>query len=166
MTIRVQTDAARTDRSLTQAPAATKLRRDPELQYWRRLLSSAAADARKTRNGLPTDSAILAMYWIFDFRPQKSDRVAWSTGFECACDWLSLDPLETRRKMRARIDEAHVDAYKSHIRRVIYQHRAAVLSCAGEPTAIAGQYILPLVSVVEYELVAGIDGDDMFALYE
>jgi hypothetical protein len=50
--------------------------------------------------------------------------------------------------------------------RVTYRHRAAILACAGEPTAIARQYILPLVSTADYELVAGIDGDDMFALYE
>jgi hypothetical protein len=41
-----------------------------------------------------------------------------------------------------------------------------VLSRAGEPTAIAGQHILPLVSAAEYEPMADIDGDDMFALYE
>ena len=50
--------------------------------------------------------------------------------------------------------------------RVTYQHRAAIRACAGEPTAIARQYILPLASTADYELVAGIDGDDMFALYE
>lgn len=166
MAIRVQTDAARTDRSLSQVPAAKKLRRDPELAYWRRLIASASADARKTRNGIPTDMAILARWWIESNRPQKSDRIAWSTSFECACDWLSLDPAETRKKMLAQVDQALLDEYRVYIRRVVYQRRAAVLTCAGEPTAIARQYILPLVSAAEYELVAGIDGDDMFALYE
>jgi hypothetical protein len=65
-----------------------------------------------------------------------------------------------------KIHEALLDAYKYHIRGFLYWRRAAVLSCAGEPTAIARQYVLPLVSVQDWETVASVENDDLFALRE
>jgi hypothetical protein len=42
------------------------------------------------------------------------------------------------------------------VRAQVYVRRAAVLSCAGIPVAIARQLIMPLVSVADWEDVAGV----------
>lgn len=165
MTVRVQTDAARTDRSLGQAAAPRQLRKDPQLLFWRRLLEHTVADAKKTKYGMPTDVAILARWWIAENRPYQHDKVKWETSFECACHWLDLDPTEERKKRLAEIDDALYAAYQSHVNQIVYQRRAAILACTGEPTAIGRQYMLPLVSEDNYDVVAGIDGSDLFALY-
>lgn len=164
MTMRVQTDAARTDRSLGQPAAPRQLRKDPQLLFWRRLLEHTVADAKKTKYGMPTDVAILAKWWI-EARTQQVDKEKWSLSFECACHWLDLDSKEERKKRVAQIDEALRAAYLNHINQVVYQRRAAILACTGEPTAIGRQYMLPLVSGDNYDDVSGIDGNDLFALY-
>jgi hypothetical protein len=162
--MRVQTDAARTDRSLSQAPAPRRLRKDPQLLFWRRLLEHTVADAKKTKYGMPTDVAILAKWWI-EARVQQADKEKWSLSFDCTCHWLDLDPKEERKRRLVEIDEALHIAYQNYINQVIYQRRAAILACTGEATAIGKQYMLPLVTGDNYEDVAGIDGTDLFALY-
>jgi hypothetical protein len=164
MTMRVQTDAARTDRSLGQPAAPRQLRKDPQLLFWRRLLEHTVADAKRTKYGMPTDLAILARWWL-ERRPQQSDTHEWPRSFEAACHWLDLDPKEERKKRLVEIDEALRAAYQNHVNQVVYQRRAAILACTGEPTAIGRQYMLPLVTGDNYEDVAGIDGSDLFALY-
>lgn len=164
MTMRVQTDAARTDRSLGQAAAPRQLRKDPQLLYWRRQLEHATADAKKTKYGMATDMAILAKWWI-ETRTEQKNKARWSYSFECACHWLDLDAKEERKKRLADIDQALRVSYQNYINQVIYQRRAAILACTGEPTAIGRQYMLPLVTGDNYDDVAGIDGNDLFALY-
>src|ERR1700752_5181153 len=111
MTIRVQTDAARTDRSLNQPAAPKKLRKDPQLLFWRRMIESAVADAKRTRNGLPTDIAIMAKLWIVEYRPTQEDREGWMLSFACACHWLDLDPDAERQKRLDEINAALHEAY-------------------------------------------------------
>jgi hypothetical protein len=165
MTMRVQTDAARTDRSLGQAAAPRQLRKDPQLLLWRRLLEHTTADAKRTKYGLPTDVAILARWWVAENRPFERDKAKWETSFDCACHWLDLDPKEERKKRLGDIDEALHAAYQNYVNQIVYQRRAAILACTGQATAIGRQYMLPLVTGDNYDDVAGIDGNDLFALY-
>lgn len=161
----VHTDAARRDRSLVQASAPRNgLRSDPPLLFWRRLLDHAFGEAKKTtEEGLPSDIAILARWWISDCRPERSNNDEWERSFECACHWLDLDPAAERRRLLREIEVALKDAWMQVWHRLCYLRRAMVLACAGNPTAIARQLMLPLASTATYDEVAGIDKPDMFA---
>lgn len=150
-------------RSYAQPQALLSLRADPPLLVWRRLLNHAVDEAKKTMDGLPTDLAILARWWIADLQPQQSDRNEWERSFGCACQWLDIDPGEERRRLVREIDKALKRAWMEVWHAVVYMRRAMVLSCAGIPTAVAGQFMLPLASVSTYDEVAGIDKPDMFA---
>lgn len=157
----VQVDAAKTDRRLTSAaPAKRRAMPDPSLLFWRRMIDSAVADAKRTECGIPTDRAILQRWWIEEFKPTQQQRDEWELSFECCCGWLNLDAARERVRLLGMIDAASREAYDLHVRTVVYRRRAAVLTCAGITTAIARQYVLPLVSENEYEDVAGIDRDD------
>jgi hypothetical protein len=141
--MRVHMEAERTNRSLTQAPEPKKMTGDPALLFWRRLIESAVADAKRTKFGLPTDTAILARYWIAEDRPTQENKDEWERSFECACQWLDLDTNAERQARLKEIDEALAHSYKEYASKVTYVRRAAVLACAGKPTAIARQYIPP-----------------------
>jgi len=157
----VKIDAAKTNRSLAnQAPSRPQLQANPVLKFWRWMINSAAADAKRTQHGLPTDAAILARWWIEEHKPKQSERVEWERSLDCACSWLGLDPAEERRRLLAEIDEHLRTAYAEHVRTTVYLRRAAVLTCAGYSTAVGRQTVLPLVSEVDYEHVAGIDHPD------
>jgi hypothetical protein len=120
-------------------------------------------EAKKTIDGLPTDLAILARWWIADLQPQQSDRHEWERSFSCACHWLDIDAVLERKRLVREIDVALKKAWMEVWYCLIYTRRAMVLACAGVPTAIAGQFLLPLASVATYDEVAGIDKPDMFA---
>lgn len=157
----VHIDAARTDRSLVaKAPARKRTKADPVLLMWRRLIESAVADAKRTRYGLPTYSAILARWWIEEHKPKQSEAEDWERSFECACSWLKLDVDAERKLLLAQIDDCLRESLLEYARSEVYVRRAAVLSCAGVPTAIARQYVLPVVSIADYEQVAGIEHGD------
>lgn len=130
------------------------------LKFWRWMINSAVADAKRTAYGLPTDAAILARWWIEEHRPKQSDREEWERSFECACSWLGLDAKAERERLVIELDAHVFAAYREHVRTTVYQRRAAVLTCAGMPTAIARQNVLPLVSETDYEHVAGIEHGD------
>jgi hypothetical protein len=142
------------------------LRADPPLLVWRRLLNHAVDEAKKTIEGLPTDLAILARWWIADLQPTHSDKDEWERSFGCACHWLDIDPAVERKRLVREIDAALKKAWIEVWHRLVYMRRAMVLSCAGIPTAIAGQFMLPLASESTYDEVAGIDKPDMFAELE
>lgn len=124
------------------------------------MIRGAVADAKRTRYGLPTDAAILARWWIEEHQPRQADKEEWERCFECACSWLSLEPGKERKRLLEEVDAALQLAYLEHVRSTVYLRRAAVLSCAGMPTAIARHYELPLVSEADYEHVAGVDHAD------
>jgi hypothetical protein len=160
----VRTDAGKHDRGFAQAAPPPRTRQnDPILRFWRRILMHAVADAKKTKDGLPTDQAILARWWISDYRPKRENPDEWENSFECCCMWLSKDPVDGRKRVLEDIDAALKEAWVQRWYRIVYNQRAAVLSCAGTPTAIARQYILPLVAESTHEETAGIDKPDMFA---
>lgn len=163
---RVLTDANRSDRSYSQPAALLSLRADPPLLVWRRLLNHAVDEAKKTIDGLPTDLAILARWWIADLQPTESQQDEWERSFGCACHWLDIDPDAERRRLVREIDKALKAAWIEVWYRLVYERRAMVLSCAGVPIAIAGQFMLPLASELTYDEVAGIDKPDMFAELE
>lgn len=163
MGITVRVDASRTNRSLAdaaQAPSPKKQNADPKLLFWRRLIDQAVADAMRTFNGIPTDSALLARWWLEEHRPSENDKDEYERSFACACGWLNLDAAKHREEKLVEINAAWEEALREYGRGAIYVRRAAVLSCAGVPTRIGKQFVLPLVSAVDYEQVAGIDHPD------
>jgi hypothetical protein len=162
----VLTDASRHDRSFAQPQALLSMRCDPPLLVWRRLLNHAVDEAKKTIDGLPTDLAILARWWISDLQPDRSDRDDWERSFACACHWLDLDAVSERKRLVREIDAVLKQAWMEVWYRLTYLRRAMVLTCAGRPTAIAGQFVLALASTATYDEVAGIDKPDMFAEME
>lgn len=154
----VKIDAATTNRSLLKSTSSRpQLKADPPLKFWRLLINTAVHDAKKTWAGIPTDKAIAARWWLEEHKPKESDKAAWRSSFECACIWLGLVADEERKRLIDEIDAHLLCAYKEHVVQVLYVRRAAVLTCAGVPTAIAGQYQLGLVSEADYEDVAGIE---------
>jgi hypothetical protein len=159
----VLTDAARHDRSFAQPQALLSMRSDPTLLVWRRLLNHAVAEAKKTLDGLPTDLAHLARWWIADLQPARHEHDEWERSFACACQWLDIDASKERKRLVREIDAALKATWMEVWFKLTYMRRAMVLTCAGRPTAIAGQFLLPLVSKSTYDEVAGIDKPDMFA---
>lgn len=161
----VQIDADVRNRSLSEKtlngndPGARKVFLDPVLSYWDRLKKTATQDAKRTRNGMPTGLAILARWWIVEHRPAQSDRDAWATSFEACCSWLGLDVVTEREKLRVQIDAAWAAARDAHWLKAIYEHRAAVMTCAGEPTAIQRQFALPLVADEDYRDISMVEDE-------
>ena len=158
----VHLDAARKDRSLVNAADSGRRRVvvDPQLLFWRKLIDLAVADAKRTAHGLPTYSALQARWWIEEHKPVQKDRDEWERSFECACNWLNLDATAERSRLVTLIEKSVMDAYVAYVRAATYQMRAAMLACAGVSTAIAKQFVLPLVSEADYEQVAGIEHGD------
>ena len=166
----VRIDAARGNRSLTgnQPDGAANLRQrrivlaNPVLLLFRRQIDTAVAESKKTRHGLPTDTAICTRWWISDFRPDRNDRsklgrMSYAGSFECCCEMLGLVVDEERKRVIAEIDDAMTQAAVRHAGDIVYQRRAAVLTCSGLPTAIGRQYTLGLVDITDYEDVADPD---------
>ena len=158
--LRVNVDASRTNRSLVSASARRpQLKAEPALKFWRWLINSAVADAKRTKYGLPTDNAILQRCWI-EHKAVETDREDWERSFDAACQWLGVDAAAERKRVLDEIDEALTTACLSHAQSVNYQRRAVVLSCAGVPTRVGRHFVLNLVSLEDYENVAGIDHPD------
>ena len=130
---------------------------DPILGLWRRLINTAVADASKTMQGVATYEAVLARWWIEEYRPTQEERDAWGGSFECACSWLGLDVNEERKLMSKRISAGLMRSAVRFSQEVSYVRRAHMLSCMGKPTAIGKQLVLGLVDADEYDSVMGID---------
>lgn len=162
----IATSAVATGRSLSEAAMnaadrpSRELRADPVLLCWRRLMDNAVRDAKRTRNGLPTGLAHLARWWIVEYRPPQSDRDGWATSFEACCSWLGIDAATERERLRSMIDAAWQSARDAHWTRRVYECRAAVMACAGEPAAIRGQFYLPLVDEDDYREVSMVEDDE------
>lgn len=139
---------------------------NPIYKLWTDLIAHAVQDAKRTVQGLPTDSAILARWWIAEHQPKQADKDEWERSFECACEWLDRETAAYRKELLEEIDSALMLQYEEHVQAVIYVRRAMVLSCAGMPTAIARQFVLPLVSKKDYEDVAGVDHGDKYVMYD
>ncbi len=143
-----------------QAPTYEFQEHEKPLSFWRRLIGTAVYNATRTREGQPTDAAILERNWI-ERRTDRTDREAWSVSFECACEWLDLDPAAERTRLLKEINDALVNAAVLHVGSIVYQRTAVVLSLAtGVPRSVGRQFVLTLVSPEEYELIAGIDIPD------
>jgi len=71
-----------------------------------------------------------------------------------------MDADTERIRLLIVIDAALEQSMREFSRATVTLRRAAVLSCAGVPIAIAGQYEMPLVSAKDYEHVAGIEHGD------
>ena len=163
MAATVLTTANTRDRSFIQARGSrNKLRTDKPLLLWRRMIEFATAEAKKTEDGMPTDLAILARWWIADFQPKEADKQEWERSFACACNWLDLDAGKERKKRLHAIDLYLQATWLEHMRCVVYTRRAMVLSCAGVPSAIAKQFVLPLVAACSYDDIAGVETMDFF----
>lgn len=139
------------------------------LLVYRRLIDTAVTEAKKTRHGAPTDNALMQRYWIQQHRPPQSDKDEWERSFECACHFLDLDVDAERKRLLAEIDDAITRAIVQRVSNVSYRRMAAVMTCAGIPMVhtrllpsgrTAKQYVLGLVSVDDYEDVAGIEYPD------
>ena len=168
MTVRV--DAARTNRSLTggQPDRAASLRHrrtvlaQPVLMKWRRLIDTAEAEAKKTRDGFPTDTALSERWWIEINRPSKPSpedhselvQMLYAGSFDCCCEMLGLDAKEERKRIRREIKAAWLVAFEDELERRIYDRTAAVLRCQGVPARDGDQYALGLVHPADYEEVA------------
>jgi hypothetical protein len=135
---------------------------DPMLLFWRRMIAHAVDEAKKTSDGLPTALAIMARWWIADHQPLESDREEWERSFACACQWLDRDPTQYRKQLVDEIDSALMERFLDDMRAALYLRRAAVLACAGVPTAIARQFVMPLVAAAMYDEVAGLETMDFF----
>ncbi len=148
-----------TETQAAAAPGYEYIREKP-LRFWDRLIQTAVADAKRTYAGMPTDNAILQRNWI-ERRTAETDRTDWERSFECACQWLGLDPETERKRLLTEINDSLVQTLVLHAGSVVYQRSAAVLSCAtGVPRRIGRQFVLALVSEAEYELIAGINLPD------
>lgn len=169
----VHVDASRTNRSLAAAAAGPsrrpQLEANPVLLVYRRLIDTAVTEAKKTRHGAPTDNALMQRYWIQQHRPLRTDKDEWERSFECACHFLELDVDAERKRLLAEIDDAITEAVVRHVSNVSYLRMAAVLTCAGVPMVhtrllpsgrTAKQYALGLVSVEDYDDVAGVEYPD------
>ena len=162
----VQVDAGSRSHSLRKCLHASaagkggKARVNPVLKFWRWMINSAVSDAKKTRNGLPTDAAILARWWLEEHKPSQSERGEWERSLACCCQWLEVDLDAERKRLLAEIDESLSEAYRMHVRVSVYTRRAAVLACAGVTVTLARQHVLPLVSDADYEHIADIDHGD------
>ena len=166
-TISIQLEATRGNRTLAQAKVeGHNQKTNVMLRVWARLVEQTFQDAQRTKNGVPTDGAILARWWIAEHKPKQSERDEWERSFECACTWLSLDVEIERRRLLAEIDARLAESYLGYVQGYVYVRRAMVLSCAGLPTAIQKQLFLPLVSKKDYDDVAGVDHGDKFAMYD
>ncbi len=134
-------------------------------RFWRRLVFHAVAEAKRTRCGVPTDSAILERWWI-EHQPTAADKDEYERSFNHACEQMGRDPDKMRKKFLEQIEASNLADFKLHVQSVMYLRRAMVLACAGVPTAIARQYAMPLCDEQDYEHVAGIDYGDQYAMYD
>ena len=169
MTVRI--DAQRTNRSLTrqQPDRAASLRRerialaDPTLMKWRRLLDTAEAEAKKTRDGFPTDTALSERWWLEINRPPKPSpddhsegtQMLYAGSFNCCCEMLGMDAKAERKRIRLSIRAAWMAAFETELEKRIKERTAAVLRCQGVPARVEDeQYVLGLVDPADYEEVA------------
>jgi hypothetical protein len=132
------------------------LQANPILLGWRRLIDTAVAGAKKIKHGLPTDTAIMDRWWIALNRPSEKDKAAWSVSFECACHFLGIDADAERKKLVAEINDVWSKAAVKRAADDTYRRFAMVMACTGRPTRLGKQYMLGLVSLQDYEEIAGV----------
>lgn len=85
--------AARTTRSIEVAEPR-RMKAEPALLFFRRLKDLAVHEAKQTRNGLPTRTALLGRAWIeHHSEPTNPD---WKTSFANCCRMLGEDENEER----------------------------------------------------------------------
>ena len=138
------------------------------LLTWRRLMDTAATESKKTKYGSPTYQALLQRMWIQKRRP-KQDDPTWQGSFPCACHFLKLDADAERTRLLSEIDDSITRSVMRFAGNKSYFMRARAMTCAGFSTAItlpsAGghpkrQLVLGLVSLEDYEEIAGIEHPD------
>ena len=156
----VGVDAQRKDRSLVPAERGleAKLKAEPVLLLWRRLIHTATEEARQCRYGQPTDTAILARWWIEQQDPADAKGVA--ATFDRACRLLGEDPEAERAKILNKLNAAWLESALMYWRRRLALRRDAVLSVAREPSELGYDFALLLVSEAQYEDTAGISRPD------
>lgn len=90
-----QVTAARTTREIeVAAPHRTVV--EVQLLLFRRLKDTAIHEAKKTRDGLPTPTALLERAWIEQYTMPGSP--GWETSFANCCKMLQEDENEERSK--------------------------------------------------------------------
>jgi hypothetical protein len=158
----VQVDAALRNRSITPTVQIleTKLKAEPVLLLWRRLIDLTVEEATQTRFGEPTDNAILARWWIEQADDLDAKGHAFRATFERACLLLRLDAAAERKGLLREIDEAVRRACLRYAAKRLELRRRAVLTTARAANLMTQSFALLLVSQVEYEDVAGINRPD------
>ncbi len=160
--VKIQIDAAsRNCRVAAPPPLRPERVANPVLKLWRWHINLALADAKKTRNGLPTDGAIHARWWLEEHQPAECDRDEWEASFACCCMWLDLDADKERARVLGEIDASWKAALDAWVNGYMYQRRALVRSCAGGRAAVFGrQQLMPLMHGLDFEAVACVEHDD------
>ena len=158
----VQVNVARRDRSLVPAGQTieTKLKAEPVLLVYRRLIDLAAEEAKRVRFGEPTDTAIMGRWWIeADDMLDESGRDFRAT-FGVCCEFLELDAATERARLLREIDISLAKSAAEYMAKRLELRRRAVLATAGCPGHMHKTYALLLVSQLEYEDTAGINRAD------
>ena len=158
----VQVDAARKDRSLVPAgnTIENKLKAEPALLLWRRLIDLALDEAKRVRFGEPTDTAIVGRWWIeVEDVPEATGR-EFRVTFERCCKFLGIDAVTERPRLLREIDAALDAGCRTYMAKRLELRRRAVLTTAGCPSDMTRTYALLLVSQMEYEDTAGINRAD------
>lgn len=84
-------------------PLRPRFREPLMLCYWRQI-EVALEEAQDSKDGEPTDEALLARDWIVRPSPSRLDRAAFITSFQFACELLELPIEEMRARLLAVID--------------------------------------------------------------
>jgi hypothetical protein len=158
----VQVDAARRDRSLVPSSQSieNKLKAEPVLLVWRRLIDLAAEEAKRVRFGEPTDTAIWQRWWItVPDVPVDAGREFRATFPRC-CLFLGIDTEVERARLIGEIDAALEASARVYMAKKLELRRRAVLAVAGCEGEMRKTYALLLISQVEYEDTAGINRAD------
>jgi len=154
----VQTTAALHDRGLvpTKQGTGNDLEANPVLLVWRRLIDTAVDEAKRVRFGEPTDSAILARWWIEVEDDPDVQAVEFRATFERACGFLGIDNVATERaKLLKDIDTSWKGAHLAYMAKRVELRSKAVMTTAGCQTALGKTFALLLVSQAELEETAG-----------
>lgn len=88
------TAARRTREIEVDAPRRTEA--EVALLLFRRLIATALHEAKKTRDGLPTNTALLERAWFEEHTPLESH--AYLTSFAHCCHMLALNESEERAR--------------------------------------------------------------------
>lgn len=162
MAIHVAQDVAKKNRSIvpTGQLIEDKLKAEPVLWMWRRLIDTAVVEAKVMRFGEPTDHAILARWWIEQPDDIAASGAEFRATFERACLLLSLDVVTERAALLKDIDQAWQRGYIAYAGKRLELRRRAVLTTAKASTEMTKTLALLVISHVDYEETAGINRAD------